>query len=139
MNAITIRRTAAWILAALLTLVAGLGEALHWLPGLGHGIVVGERVLLLGLPPAGPREAFGPRVCCAGAPCGTSVPVLDEDDCPICQVLSNNFESDAAAAMPAVDLVAGQPIDPPALNARLAPVVYHARGPPLSTASASLG
>lgn len=138
MNATTIRRTAAWSLAALLTLIAGLGEGLHWLPGMGHGLLVGDRVLLLGETPRDPLGGLGSRACCTGVPSDDSLPVLDEDDCPICQILGLSFESGAPAALPAVDLLAAYSRAAPAPALPLAPAVYQPRGPPLAAAYASL-
>ena len=50
----------AWLLIATLAIVAGTGEGLHWIPGCGHGVVVGNLVLLIGIDvPDVPRSADG--------------------------------------------------------------------------------
>ncbi len=137
MNAPAFRRTAAWTLAALLAIVAGLGEALHGLPGLGHGVIVGDRVLVLGDAPPDARGGFAARACCTGAPCGTSLPVYDEDECPICQILGASFAPAAPLLLPALDAVAEPLVADTVAAASRTPAVYHARAPPLPAAHAS--
>ncbi len=130
MNTIALRRTAAWTLAALLAIIAGVGEGLHFIPGLGHGVMVGERVLVLGEVPDKPRIGLDAEPCCACTHGGQSVPIVEEDDCPICQIIGASFAPDAAAAMPALAVVAEHFLAAPAVAAVPAPAVYHARAPP---------
>ncbi len=118
------------MLVALLAIVAGLGEGLHMIPGLGHGVIVGERVLVLGETPDHSPVGFNVEPCCVCNQCGKSIPIVDEDDCPICQILGASFAPDAAAAMPAVDVVAGQPVSVPPVAAAPASAFYQARAPP---------
>jgi len=127
----TIRRTAAWTLAALLTIIAGAGEGLHLIPGLGHGVKVGERVLVLGQTPAGPSFGLASFSCCECSGGEGSLPVLDEDDCPICQIVGASFAPSGVPLLCAADMVVV--CSPAALAPAMprAPGVYHARGPPL--------
>lgn len=66
-----------------MAMIAGLGEGLHYIPGCGHGILVGNRIFLLGISmPAfnhltdGREHLERPRT--------TDIPIYDEDQCAIC-------------------------------------------------------
>ncbi len=130
MNAVALRRTAAWTLAALLAIIAGVGEGLHFIPGLGHAVLVGERVLVLGETPATP--SLGPPIspCCECSSGTGSLPVLGEDDCPVCQILGASFAPAAPPPLLAVDVVARDTLAGLPVAATPAPALYQARAPP---------
>ena len=130
MNTHPVSRTVAWLLAALLAVVAGLGEGLHLLPGLGHGVIVGDHLLLLWIEsPCCQGRASGPASFSDGHH-GQSVPILDEDDCPVCQLLVASFAPTDAIAIAAVDVVAEHCLGGPVATVLIAPAIYNARAPP---------
>lgn len=121
-------RTVASLLVALLAVIAGLGEGLHLLPGLGHGVIVGDHLLLLGIEsPCCQGRASGPAFFSDGHH-GQSVPILDEDDCPVCQLLVASFAPTDAIA--AADVVAEHCLGAPVATVLIAPAIYNARAPP---------
>ncbi|MBM4095005.1 MAG: hypothetical protein FJ276_37180 [Planctomycetes bacterium] len=77
-------RAISWICLVLLAMVAGLGApALHAIPGCGHGVVIGDRILVLGmrLPGYGCGKADSLQLERSRGP---GIPLLDESDCFIC-------------------------------------------------------
>jgi len=76
-----------WSLILALTMISGVGEGLHLIPGCGHGIEVGDRVLLLGIRIAWPGTPISDRPCVERSDV-PSIPMWDEDDCPICSLLA---------------------------------------------------
>jgi len=97
-------KATAWLLIAILAIVAGVGEALHWIPGCGHGVPVGNRIVLLGIALPGaeaPTDGL-PHVDRQGQ----SIPVYDEDQCAICSAVASRFSKSAPVqlilAMPLV-------------------------------------
>lgn len=82
----------AWSLAALLGLVAGMGEGLHLIPGCGHGTEVGNVVLWVGCcsfensRPTNDHDE--PGVTVPGKP---PPPIESEEACPICSKLGKHF------------------------------------------------
>ncbi len=125
------RRPIACILIASLAVSSGVGEGLHWIPGCGHGIPVGNTVLLLGVGmPDAQRPADGrPHV---ERPQGRDVPVYDEDQCAICSVVGQSCTSaDSVQFVLVVPLVDDLPPivlgDAPATIAH----PFQARAPPL--------
>jgi len=90
-------RPTAWLLIATSAILAGAGEALHCLPGCGHGVRVGEVVLLLGV--RVPRDhrvtddlsdVDRPHV---DRPSGQDIPVYGEDKCAICSTVRQTCSS----------------------------------------------
>jgi hypothetical protein len=129
-------RSAAWLLVALVAIVGGVGEGLHLIPGLGHGIIVGNQVLVHGegLADFGGAQSGScseSRPPCCGEPDGLEgVVLLDEDDCPICQILSKTFAPGDGA--PAVSLaVCAEQLTAEGIGVEAAPpAIYQARVPP---------
>ncbi len=132
MSPLTIRRFSAWLLVALLAIIAGGGEGLHLLPGAGHLVALGDYTLLVGAP----RSAAETNVCCAATCGGNSTgqePASgpgDSESCPICKILGISY----AAGGPAMLLFWGvqlhRPATPPPSRTIAPPIVYLARGPP---------
>lgn len=87
-----LKRFAVWCLAALLGLVAGMGEGLHLIPGCGHGIEVGNVVLWVGcfgVDNSRPtKDCDEPGVTVPGKP---APPIQSEEACPICSKLGEHF------------------------------------------------
>ena len=128
---LAIRKSVACILVVLLTIIYGVGEGLHWIPGCGHGIRVGNLVLLLGIDvPDTPRSADDrPHV---ERPQGQDIPIYDEDQCAICSAIGLSCTSaDSASFVLAVPLV--QDLPPVALCGAPSAIIYffRARAPPL--------
>ncbi len=126
----SIQQYAAWLLVALLTIVSGFRDGLHLIPGLGHEVMLGERVLLLGAKRADPfGESFSADRCLAASN-SESAAVLDESECPICHVLGMKLAAAASGTL--------LPAEPQAAPPRAAVVefdaflhtVYQARAPP---------
>ncbi|GEM_PF-3372607 len=128
-----IRRFSAWLLAALLAIIAGGGEGLHLLPGAGHVIVMGDHTLMLGAP----RSSSEPQACGTPACCGVSTgreptsELMDSESCPICKILGIG----CVPAGPGAALFWGVQFQRPSIPAicRLAspPAFYRARAPPM--------
>jgi len=125
------KKPIAWLLIVTLATVAGVGEGLHYIPGCGHGVQVGNRILLLGI--SVPWDHWmtddRPRV---ERPEGQDIPIYDEDQCAICSAVGQSCTSANSApfvlVMPLVhDLPAVVPRDAPVTAAR----PFQARAPPL--------
>ena len=100
------RNLITWSLLASLVASAGIGEGLHFIPGCGHGITEGNRVLLLGISAASHRHVHDdiPRAHRAD---GHGVPVYDEDQCAICSVVGQAGTPDGPDGLaPALPLIA---------------------------------
>ena len=82
----------AWLLIATLSIVAGIGEALHSIPGCGHGVLVGDQVVILGISlPCCPRESDGqPHFERAN---DFDIPIYSEAQCAICSVVGQSCTS----------------------------------------------
>lgn len=128
---IAVRKFVAYVLIALLAIISGIGEGLHWIPGCGHGVAIGDAVLLLGISvPDVPRPDDGRT--CIGDREGPRIPVYDEDQCAICSAVGQNCTSvDSPPAILVLQLM--QELAPvvhtiaPAIPARS----FQARDPPL--------
>ena len=111
--------------------MAGVGEGLHYIPGCGHGIEIGNRVLLLGLSLPEGRQSLVDRPL-VERPNGRDIPIYDEDLCAICSAIGMRFASvhsfQIVQVMPFVyDLPAAVSRDAFAATVRL----FQARAPPL--------
>lgn len=121
-----------WSLIIALTIISGVGEGLHFIPGCGHGIEVGDRVLLVGIDFAGYGTPISDRPCVERFD-DHGIPMWDEDDCPICSLLAQCFSPAGLAqfilVMPfAHDLPAAVICTVPSSTLRLC----QARAPPLA-------
>jgi len=129
----TLRRPIASLLIATLAIVACVGEGLHCLPGCGHGVQVGDGVLLLGTCTHGCHHATPPSEHpAADRPHAGDLPMYDEAECAICSAVGQKGTSDdAAEAVMVVPLVH----DVPAIVLGDAPVAaahsFQARAPPV--------
>jgi hypothetical protein len=79
-------RKVTWFIIALYASIIGGGEALHFLPGLGHAVQLPNgQLLYLGIAP--PSETFSQSP--AGArvedPSDNPIPIRDSGSCPICR------------------------------------------------------
>jgi hypothetical protein len=120
----------AWLLIATLAIVAGVNEGLHFLPGFGHAVEDGNRVLLLGVGSPGAQRSTDSRVR-VERPDGPSIPIYDEDQCAICSVVG---QSSMSSDSPQLFLVMPLVHDLPALALCGAPAStghsFRARAPP---------
>jgi hypothetical protein len=100
------RQGIAWALLASLTVAAGGGEGLHFIPGCGHAVEAGDRVLLIGIE-AADRPASGDPRPRAARPRGNGVPVHDEGSCSICSFVGKcgtpDGADDGTPSLPALD------------------------------------
>jgi len=126
-----IHKPIAWLLIATLGVVAGVGEGLHCIPGCGHGVEVGDRILLPGISLPEQKEPIDgrPRV---ERPDGQDIPIYDEDLCAICSAVGQNCTSaDCIQFVLVIPLVHDLPAvvlcDAPTATVRL----FQARAPPL--------
>ena len=128
-----LKRFVVWSLAALLGLVAGVGEGLHLIPGCGHGVEVGNGVLWVGCcgfeTPYPTSDHDQPEVTVPGKP---APPIESEEACPICSKLGKHFTLPSPIA---VGFVARLQSEAPVVVLRDVPVetagVIQARAPPL--------
>lgn len=121
-----------WSLIIALTIVSGVGEGLHLIPGCGHGVEVGGRVLLFGIEFARPDAPISDWLCVERSD-DPNIPMRDEDDCPICSLLARCFSLTShvqfVLVMPLThDLPAAVVCAAPSLSLRL----HWARAPPLA-------
>ncbi|MBN1590073.1 MAG: hypothetical protein JW888_11200 [Pirellulales bacterium] len=132
MSLLTVRKPIACVLIVLLAIISGVGEGLHWIPGCGHGVLVGNGVLFLGISaPDFPQPVDGcPRV---ERPQDRDVPIYDEDQCSICSVVGQICMSGGSVQvvlfvplieeLPAVVLCDAPAAIPLPLRARAPPLV----------------
>lgn len=127
-----IRRFSAWLLVALLAIIAGGGEGLHLLPGASHPVVLGEYALMVGAPR--PTVAFD--TCCA-ATCGGNTtgqePLSgsgDSESCPICKILGISYAAGGPAMLLFWGVQSHRPATPPPCRSIAPPIFYLARAPP---------
>ena len=126
-------RPVAWLLITTLLIVTGGGEALHFIPGYGHGVQFGDIVVVLGInthQECDDQTADGQRHL--KRPDGDGIPVYGGDQCAICSVVGQSCTSTEhtqfVLVMPLVhDLPAVVSSDTIAAAARL----FQARAPPL--------
>ncbi len=125
-----IHKSIAWLLIAELAILAGGADWLHWIPGCGHGVPVGDGIVLLGI-----RVEHNPWATVdrphVHRPHGQDIPIYSEDECAICSAAAQKCMSDGFVAfilvMPLVhDLPAVAVCDMPALTPR----PFQARAPP---------
>jgi hypothetical protein len=126
-----IHKPIAWILIAILAIVTGVGEGLHCIPGCGHGVEVGNRILLLGISLPEHKQSTDGRPGFE-RPDGQDIPVYDEDLCGICSAIGQSCTSadcvQFVLVMPLVhDLPAVVLCNAPAAAVRF----FQARAPPL--------
>lgn len=91
-------RSIAWLLIAILAIVAGVNEGLHLVPGLGHAVEVGSGYLLQGIDLRERRQATesGKGI---GHPDGPDIPIYDEDQCAICSAVGQSAASGHGAEL----------------------------------------
>jgi hypothetical protein len=95
-----------WLLATVLTVMAGAGEGLHLLPGCGHAVEIPGGLLYLGIDaPEEPLSSRDGNPTC-GSPEGDSPLILDEDECAICSVCAQSQSRAKAVQFVFVLLVA---------------------------------
>lgn len=133
-----VQRLVAWLLIAVLALVAGMGEGLHALPGCGHAVRVRQVTVLLGVSFPDSQVTVDERSPTEGGSTAhrpyesPDIPIYDEDLCPICSTVGQTYAaSDApqfALAMPLLDRSAAVISDDvSSARGRL----FQARAPPL--------
>lgn len=126
-----LNKRAAWTLIVALTVISGVGEGLHFVPGCGHATPDGSHYFLLGVGGlAAQFSADGQE--CVDRHDGSSIPIYDEDQCSICSLIGQH--STAAKSfqfilvMPLVhELPAVAIIDTPVATT----CCFQARAPPL--------
>ncbi len=116
-----------WFFAAVFAAITGVGEGLHMLPGMGHAIRLPDGSYL-GLAREGAKEDPTDRV---QPPTDPVLPLIDSDQCPICNHLSLISPTAQAVSIVAAPVwVADLPVcDRPAPRPCVAEV-FRARGPP---------
>jgi hypothetical protein len=82
-----VHRSIAWLLIGAFALVGGAGEGLHLIPGCGHGVEVGQTVVLLGIDPSDAQVPTPDGPSRVASPEKRSIPVYDEDSCAICSAV----------------------------------------------------
>jgi len=98
---LAVRRATACILIILLAIVSGVGEGLHWIPGCGHGVPIGNTVMWLGISVPDTRGPADDRPH-VGRPQDQDIPVYSEDQCAICSAVGQNCTSVDSAPLPLV-------------------------------------
>jgi len=125
-------KTIIWSLIILLAIISVVGEGLHFIPGCGHGIKVGDGVLLVGIsiadhdPPTGwPAGVERPN--------DRDIPTWDEGDCPICSLLAQYYSSvNFKVAILVMPFVHDLAIAPSCVAFSSVPHFCLARAPPLA-------
>ncbi len=96
-----LHKPVALLLTVALAIIAGVGEGLHWIPGSGHAVVEGNRMLVLGYwLPERPADDDGRAE--VNRPDGPSIPICDEDQCAVCSLLAKHGSDDTASTPPLV-------------------------------------
>lgn len=130
---LTLHKPIAWLLVAAVTLVAGVGEALHGIPGCGHGIEIGDRIVLLGISVPSHLQVIDawPHLEQTEGP---EIPIYGEGECVICSALGQTSTSADSIPFTLVlpwlhDLPAAVLLEIPTGNG----LSFHARAPPISS------
>jgi hypothetical protein len=101
-NATTIR----WALAACYAAISLAGPGLHFVPGSGHAVTIGGKLLYFGVPTPKSASTTEGHGLTAGRPGCESLPIRNSSWCPICK---HSFRSPCLAAavifVPALPLV----------------------------------
>ena len=129
---VIVRKSVTLVLIALLAVISGVGEGLHLIPGCGHGVAVGDRVLLLGIdrPDVPPSDNGHSQV---GLPQGVRIPVFAEEQCVVCSAISQNCTlSDAPPVVLVQHLVQEVPLPSLADTSINLAHSFQARAPPLT-------
>ena len=122
-----------WALAILFAGLTVAGEALHWLPGCAHGVMIFGRVLYVGV-----ARTEGPYLVCDDGPAlsrptGPQLPILGEGQCPICSHFSH-AQSPAAIVHFVLELPLAEKlpvVGAPSFHCSCVPG-FHSRAPPLA-------
>ncbi|MBN2577793.1 MAG: hypothetical protein JXB10_02290 [Pirellulales bacterium] len=127
-----LKKTVAWILIVLLAIIAGVSEGLHWIPGCGHGVFVGDQILLLGIEAPDAHWPADARIR-VERPRSKSIPFYDEDECAICSAVGHVFKSaDSVPMTMAAPLVDNLPLFTFCLLPGTRGYSFQARAPPLA-------
>jgi hypothetical protein len=126
-----LQKVICWLCIALLAILMGIGApALHSLPGCGHGIQVGNRIILLGICLA--RVQSGAQAGQQFERGTQDIPIYDDNECVICSTVGHNF---APAHSPqfaqVIPLVHKLPTAVHRAWREVAAYSFHARAPPL--------
>ncbi len=121
----------AWLLIAGLAIVAAVGEGLHLIPGCGHGVEVGNGVLLLGISLPEDQQPSDGRPL-VKRPDAQDIPIYDEDLCAICSVVGQSRTcGDCARIMLVIPLVHDLPRVVLGNAPTPTPRLFSIRAPPL--------
>jgi hypothetical protein len=128
----SVSRFTARLLVVLLPIVFAGADALHWVPGCGHGAEVGGHVFWLGISPEKPTDSRGDQQQSAqGA--GQELLVYDEAECSICSAAGEDGTQDGApSALLSVHLVHILPESARCDAVAQAPRLTLPRAPPLA-------
>ncbi len=112
--------------------MVGVRDGLHLLPGMSHGVVVGNQVVVLGETSSHDADGFSHFRCCSLEPAGPQpFDVLDEDECPLCRFFGMKLAAEVCESPPWFEVPLPVATCPPLLVQVVACSVYQARGPPL--------
>ena len=124
-------RIVAYTLIVLLTIISGVGEGLHWIPGCGHATPVGDSFLLLGIDLADTDHPTNGRSH-VQRPEEPDVPVFDEDECPVCSMVGQTCTAGEFVSHSLEALLVQECLPPVCLVVSLnTRQLFHARAPPL--------
>jgi hypothetical protein len=127
-----LRKLIAWFLIATLVIIAGVGEGLHCLPGCGHGVETGGRLLLLGISLPENLQPINDRPQ-VERPESRDIPIYDEDLCAICSTAGQTCTSvDSFQFVLAVPLMHELPTAVTRDAFAAAVRLFQARAPPLA-------
>ncbi|MGO8752541.1 MAG: hypothetical protein ACLQNE_41915 [Thermoguttaceae bacterium] len=120
-----------WVLAVLFTALSVAHEALHCLPGCGHGLLVAGQLVYIGvLQPDGAFVSSGYEPAIR-RPMGESPPILSDGQCAICSHFLQG-QSPTTAVHFVVELPYAQELPPSGTPCcHLPPLLaFHSRAPP---------
>ncbi|MBN2216435.1 MAG: hypothetical protein JW719_03565 [Pirellulales bacterium] len=118
---------------ALLAIISGVGEGLHWIPGCGHGVWVGDSVVWLGVDVPAAQCPTDGRPGMDRPSSSRDIPIYDEDQCAICSAVARSCATvDSAPLVLAAPLVQDLSPAPSCIlhTANVRPA--QARSPPLA-------